>query len=107
MKNSQPIMKNKTIPTTILGKDESISKVEDIWEEPSCKKDINAEVPIIIRGWNFASQETIIAVNPIPPIVSVLTEWSRALTIKNPASPHIAPEISIVLIITFLTFIPI
>ena len=75
MKNSHPIMKNKTIPTTISGNAALIER----FLVPFLRKVINAEVPIIAKGLNFASQDTIIAVKPSPPTVdSAETVWSRA-----------------------------
>ena len=67
-------MKNNTMPITISGKDESILKVVVICDAPWSRKVISAAVPIIISGLNFASQETIIAVKPCPPTLTLVTE---------------------------------
>ena len=47
-----------------------------------------------------------IAVKPRPAARSLVKVWSVPLTRRKPAIPHIAPERSIVLIMTFLTFMP-
>ena len=52
------------------------------------------------------SHATMIAVNPRPPAVAVEIVWLAPLTITKPAIPQIAPEIAIVRIITFFTWIP-
>ena len=64
------------------------------------------EIRSIIYGLNLASHETIIAVKPRPPAVLVEIVWLEPLTRRKPVSPHNAPEIAIVHIITLLTFIP-
>ena len=75
----------------------------------------------IIENGEFASQKLLkLAVayrfafsrydgNPenIAPTVDSDTEWSSALTMRKPANPQIAPEITMVRIITFFVFIPI
>ena len=55
---------------------------------------------------NLESHATMIAVNPRPPAVAVEIVWLAPLTITNPAIPQIAPEIAMVQIITFFTWIP-
>ena len=50
----------------------------------------------IIAGLNFASQLTMMAVNPCPPTLSVVMVWSSPAPIRYPARPHSAPLSSIV-----------
>ena len=70
------------------------------------RNEIINEVKSITKGLKPASQETIIAVKPLPPAVSVEIEWSVPETRRKPARPQIAPDTAIVRIITFLTSIP-
>ena len=60
----------------------------------------------MLNGLNFASHDTMIAVNPRPPMVFSVTVWSSPPTIRNAAIPQSAPENSMVLIMTFFTLMP-
>ena len=87
-------MKKIIIPVIISEKDELSLYTSEIFEAPFSRKTIRREVSIMKTGLNFASHETIIAVKPLPPAVSLLSEWSVPATSKNPAIPQIAPEIA-------------
>ena len=100
MKNSQPIIKKIIIPVIISEKEEFNLYTSEIFDAPFSRKTISNEVSTIKIGLNFASHDTIIAVKPLPPAVSLLREWSVPATKRKPAIPHIAPEIAIVLKIT-------
>ena len=71
------------------------------------KKVIKKEVATMYKGLNLASHATIIAVKPILLALSVLIEWLMPLARSKPTSPQMAPDKTKVLIITFLTLIPI
>ena len=107
MKNSHPIMKKYTSPI-MISEIELLVIPKEVWtcDIPHVKNVINNDVAIIIRGLNLASQATMIAVNPIFFADSVLIVWLMLPASNKPISPHIAPEITMVLIITIFTFIP-
>ena len=44
---------------------------------------MSKEVNIMLNGLNFASHDTMIAVNPRPPTVFSVTVWSSPPTIRN------------------------
>ena len=78
----------------------------EICSAPRSRKTIKNDVSTITIGLNLASHETIIAVKPRPPTVLVPIVWPVPATNKSPAIPQRAPDMISVLIITFLTFIP-
>ena len=91
----------------IISENDSLSpKTVEISPAPACRKAIRKAVRIIYIGLNFASHDTIMAVNPLPPAVVVVIVWFVPPTRSKPAIPQIAPDKIIVLIITFFTFSP-
>ena len=63
-------------------------------------------VNIMAMGLNFAIHETTMAVKPRPPEMLVETVWSVPATRSTPAMPQMAPDRSMVRIITLSTLIP-
>ena len=63
-------------------------------------------VNIIMIGLNFAIQDTMTAVNPRPPTMVVVRVWSVPAVSSRPIRPHIAPESTMVRMITRSTFMP-
>ena len=61
------------------------------------------EIRIMINGLNFASQDTMMAVNPRPPAVLVEIVWEDPLTSRNPVKPQIAPDNAMVRMMTLFT----
>ena len=57
-------------------------------------------------GLNFASHETITAVKPRPPTIVVVRVWSVPAVSRSPIRPQIAPESTIVRMITRSTLMP-
>ena len=55
---------------------------------------------------NLAIQATMIAVKPRPPAVLTEMVWSAPATPTMPATPHTAPEISMVRMMTRRTLMP-
>ena len=81
-------------------------KFVDIALAPLSRKASSMLANIMIMGLNFASQEIMTAVKPRPPDSEVDSVWSVPETSRKPTSPHIAPDRSIVRIMTFSTFMP-
>ena len=90
MKNSLPIIKNIMIPVRISETLSLSLNAVAISPAPLSRNTIRKETSAITIGLNFASQETIIAVKPIPPTTSLLMVWSVPLTSKSPATPQSA-----------------
>ena len=68
------MMKKNIMPVTISAKKLlAIPQSVIACPVPCCKKMTKNAVNTIATGLNFASQETSIAVNPMPPTVSALT----------------------------------
>ena len=99
-------MKKRIIPVKISEKSPFRPNLEVTSSAPRPKKTSSRVVKIIVMGLNLPSHETIMAVKPLPPTRFESIEWEEPPTSKRPASPHIAPDTSIVRIITFLTFMP-
>ena len=57
-------------------------------------------------GLNFASHETITAVKPRPPVMLVVSVWSVPPTRSMPVSPQMAPERTMVRMMTRFTLMP-
>ena len=57
-------------------------------------------------GLNLASQETMTAVKPRPSTMVVVSVWLVLPTSSSPARPQIAPDRSIVRMMTFSTLMP-
>ena len=63
------MMKNRIIPVTISAILSLSRRLVAICPEPRCKNTMRNDVSIITIGLNFASHDTMIAVNPLPPAV--------------------------------------
>ena len=100
------IIKKIIIPVIISENELLRPNIVEISPAPFSRKTIMNAVRIIVMGLNFASHETMIAVNPLPSTVFEAIVWFVPLTRSRPAIPQIAPERMRVLIITFLTLIP-
>ena len=74
---------------------------------PLERKTTSKEVKIIKIGLNLASQETRMAVKPLPPAVALLIVWLMPATRRNPVMPQIKPDKTKVRMMTFFTLIPI
>ena len=74
--------------------------------EPLWRNTIINVVKIINPGLKLANHTTMIAVNPLPPKVFVLTTWFNPFVNIKPIKPQIKPDRTKVLIITFLTLTP-
>ena len=99
-------MKKSIIPVIIFDAYSLSANFDAISDAPLLRKIISKVMATMKNVLNLASQATMIAVKPRPPAVLVEIVWSTPATPTNPASPHTAPDIIIVRIITFLTLIP-
>ena len=57
-------------------------------------------------GFSFASHAVITAVNPSPPDIWSVMDFSTADACMNPATPHRPPESSTAIIMILSVFIP-
>ena len=78
--------------------------LSSIWERP--RKTIRKLVRIIQMGLNLASHETMTAVKPRPSTMVVVSVWFVPPTSSRPARPQIAPDSSMVRMMTFSTLMP-
>ena len=99
-------MKKIMIPVMISENELLRPNMVEISPAPFSRNTIMNAVRIMVMGLNFASHETMIAVNPLPPTVFEAIVWLVPLTRRRPAMPQIAPERIRVLMITFLTLMP-
>ena len=99
-------MKNKIIPVIILDAYSFKPKSEAIWLAPLSKKTINSDINAILIILNLASQQIIIAVNPLPPAVCLEIVCDIPATSTNPATPANPPDNKTVRIIVLGTLIP-
>ena len=101
MKNEQMITAKYTIPTTMFDIESLVNiKVFLTSTIPLEMKVMKKLVRIIINGLNDASQVAIIPVNPILFAEVTLIVWLIEPARTKPTRPAIAPDRTIVLIIT-------
>ena len=85
------------IPVMICETYSFIWYFDAICDAPLLRKTMRAEISIIVKVLNLASQATMIAVNPRPPAVEVDMVWLAPDTATKPARPQMAPEMAMVL----------
>lgn len=73
---------------------------------PFCMNTRKKDTRIITKVLNLLSQETMMAVKPLPPAVLVEMVWLAPPTMIKPAIPQIAPDSAMVRRITRFTLIP-
>lgn len=73
---------------------------------PFCINTRKKETSIITKVLNLLSQDTMMAVKPLPPAVLVDIVWLAPQTMMKPAIPQMAPDSAMVRRITFFTLIP-
>jgi len=73
---------------------------------PFCMNTRKKDTRIITKVLNLLSQETIMAVKPLPPAVLVEIVWLAPPTMIKPAIPQIAPDRAMVRRITRFTLMP-
>ena len=81
-------------------------KTVEISSAPRLRNTSSRLVKIMLSGLNFASHETMTAVKPCPPAMVVVIVWSVPDTSSTPATPHSAPDRSMVRMMTFSTLMP-
>ena len=79
---------------------------EAICPAPFCMNTRKNDTRTMANALNLLSQDTMMAVNPLPPAVLVEMVWLAPLTMMKPAMPQMAPDRAMVRIITFFTLIP-
>ena len=100
------MMKNRMMPVRMSPKESFSWNLEEISLEPLPRNTSSRLVKIMPMGLNFAIQDTITAVKPLPPAVFTEMVWSEAPTSRKPARPQRAPDSSMVRIITQSTLMP-
>lgn len=73
---------------------------------PFCMNTRKKDTRIITKVLNLLSQETMMAVKPLPPAVLVEMVWLAPPTMIKPAIPQIEPDSAMVRRITRFTLIP-
>ena len=106
MKNSLPMIKNRMMPVRISPKLWLSEKLVAISPAPRPRKTSRKLVRIIQTGLNFASHETMTAVKPRPSTMVGVRVWLVPPTSSRPVRPQMAPESSMVRMMTRSTLMP-